>query len=346
MNGIDFSRLSAEDKAFACWLTGFIDGEGSLQTALGKPKYMPEGYLTCAASFGITLRRDDREILETIKKFIGHGNVRNIKNYSRDNYNGLRKPQARYEVSNVPGLIKLVSIMDSYPLRAKKRNDYDIWREAVLLKLKVYQRTTNPKWFKTDVAEFVELHNALTAVRDYDERAANNVKGRVQKRAGWDGFKDWLVGMVDGEGFFGLKTQRPLKHIVRMANFGMCLRRDDVEILRTIQRYFGCGRINLAAAIGKSKPQAAYLVSANDDLFNIIVPFFEENKLRAKKRYDFEIWKEGVALRQVVGKRPWISLARKGVHGGGLLPKWTEEESGRFVDLVEKLSQTREYKEP
>lgn len=104
---------------FFDWLAGFIDGEGCFVLRRTGPRIYPQ--LT------IEVRIDDSEILYEIVNRTGCGAV-TFRTRPRGN------PQARWMVSNLPEAVQMVGILDAHPLRAKKRRDYDLWREVVLAK--------------------------------------------------------------------------------------------------------------------------------------------------------------------------------------------------------------------
>ena len=148
-----------------------------------------------------------------------------------------------------------------------------------------------------------------------------------------DSFGHWLSGLTDGEGCFSLRwagdiTDGPC------AEFAINLRADDVDILYIIQSYLGCGNIGNLKQTRGSNPCVSYRVRKAGDLAEIIVPHFEKFPLRAKKRHDFEIWKEGVNLIWSVVKLPkYIGALR-----------WTLENRGEFGCIVQLLSNGRKYK--
>ena len=110
------------DPAFGHYLAGFIDGEGSFRVAENN------GGRSLCCRFSIKLREDDRDILVEAKQRLGIGTL------LRDTSQGTHrtsKPSARWQVYDRPGCLKLVAVLDAYPLRAKKARDYAIWREAV-----------------------------------------------------------------------------------------------------------------------------------------------------------------------------------------------------------------------
>src|SRR5689334_15291323 len=109
---------------FNSWISGFIDGEGSFNIRA------TERNTECV--FCVAVRDDDAEILQRIQAHLGIGRIRltNPPSGCRTNAN----PQARWWVCSKADTAKLVAFLDAYPLQAKKRRDYEIWREAVELK--------------------------------------------------------------------------------------------------------------------------------------------------------------------------------------------------------------------
>ena len=104
------------DDAFGNWFAGFFDGEGCFQiTRTG-----PHGF-TCEAV--ITLRADDRPILEAIRENVGVGLV--LDRRTRGNPASLWRARSRADC------LRVIEVFDRYPLRAKKGTDFATWRSAV-----------------------------------------------------------------------------------------------------------------------------------------------------------------------------------------------------------------------
>jgi hypothetical protein len=105
------------EDAFGHWLAGFADGEGCFTILCVNGTYVP--------SFQINLRADDAPILVEIHDTLGIGFLTTPRKTGGPN------KQIAWMVSDRQGTAKLVEIFDKYPLRAKKRRDYEIWRKAV-----------------------------------------------------------------------------------------------------------------------------------------------------------------------------------------------------------------------
>lgn len=113
--------LDCIDPAFGHWLAGFVDGEGSF--AIPRPRH---AYI---CSFKLSIRKDDQAILEQCRLRVGVGVI----------YDAKRKPRRPNEnpiccwgVTDKRGARRIVEVFDQFPLRAKKANDFQVWREAVL----------------------------------------------------------------------------------------------------------------------------------------------------------------------------------------------------------------------
>ena len=136
---------------FGYWLAGFADGEGCF--------IMRKTSGRCYTfSFIITLRDDDADILEECAARTGLGKVSYCKG------RGTSRDQARWIVANKVDCFLLVGLFDTYPLRAKKKRDYAIWREAVMLWQDCDRDGKNPPF---DWSPIARLHDELRQVREY-----------------------------------------------------------------------------------------------------------------------------------------------------------------------------------
>lgn len=108
-------------------------------------------------------------------------------------------------------------------------------------------------------------------------------------------FGNWFAGFVDGEGCFILQVSH-LKDGSRIcgARLSIGLRLDDLPILQEIETRLRCGHITYDKLRGYFR--ASWIVTRVGDLKFIIIPLLERCPLRAKKRRDFLVWKEGVEI--------------------------------------------------
>ena len=110
---------------FKSWLSGFIDGEGcfSFRRNASSNRYF-------IIEFDLALRADELETIKYIQKYFGCGT---FSFFQPKDSNG--KLQVRYRISGSKNCKKVIEHINKYPLLAKKKNDYEIWREATLLLL-------------------------------------------------------------------------------------------------------------------------------------------------------------------------------------------------------------------
>lgn len=155
---------------------------------------------------------------------------------------------------------------------------------------------------------------------------------------------NYIAGFVDGEGCFALKFRREIKpgrknkpvYFYWDIEFAILLREDDKEILEKIKETLDCGKISLS-----KRGTARYSVNHIEDLIDRIVPFFKKYPLQAKKRLDFELWREAVGIfrrnqRMKVNAGP----------GGFQKTRWNPKDLERLKEIHEQMRQykSRGYK--
>lgn len=129
--GINEMTISNDDinvsDAFGYWFSGFVDGEGCFEIVR---RNRVNCYRNHRCRLTINLRDDDQFILEEIRDTLGMGA---IDKRPADSSNGRhRRAQARFQVQCIRGCAKLVEIFERFPLRAKKKHDFSVWRCAVV----------------------------------------------------------------------------------------------------------------------------------------------------------------------------------------------------------------------
>lgn len=118
---------------------------------------------------------------------------------------------------------------------------------------------------------------------------ADNQQGRLSEKL----TPDYIVGIVDGEGYFSVsaivdRSQGYDNYNVRLV-FGIKLNAEDGEILHSIRDYFGCGTVRFRKDDRKNFCDCLeYQVRDTKSITEIIIPFFQKYPLRfIKKRRAF-----------------------------------------------------------
>lgn len=110
------------------YVSGFIDGEGSFSVSIGKNREYRRG-VEIRPEFEIEVRADDREVLERILVTLGCGKIYDC-SYERYGW----YPHLKYKITNSHDLVHfLFPFLDAYPLHAKKREVYKLFREIIVI---------------------------------------------------------------------------------------------------------------------------------------------------------------------------------------------------------------------
>ena len=123
---------------FYSWLSGLIDGEGYFLITKTKSKRSVSGYLYFPL-FGISLRSDDLKILYKINNQTGLGKIYKKPRYGNDSKNANQAHS--WIVSGVKQCMKLIDILEDYPLQSKKHRDYVIWKTFTIAKAEHGRKT-------------------------------------------------------------------------------------------------------------------------------------------------------------------------------------------------------------
>lgn len=118
-------RFVMYDDAFGYWFAGLTDGEGCFYCCTGIRRQ--DGRHDLRIHFGLALRADDRPLLECIKKTLRVGRIHEYAGKHRKFPLAAYRIDSRHELTGV-----LIPLFDKYPLRSKKRRDYEIWRRIIL----------------------------------------------------------------------------------------------------------------------------------------------------------------------------------------------------------------------
>ena len=103
----------------------------------------------------------------------------------------------------------------------------------------------------------------------------------------------WISGFVDGEGCFTVSIIRNNYGWQVFPEFVVSQGEKSRDALRKIERFFKCGHINLNTRRDNHHEQMLkYCVRPIHDLNEIIIPFFERNRLKTYKQKDFQVFRK------------------------------------------------------
>jgi len=120
------------------YIAGFIDGEGSFSVSINRHKTLRSG-IEIKPEFEMELRADDREILERIVITMGCGKIYDC-SYERYGW----YPHVKLKITSAREMEeKFFPFLDKYPLQAKKKKTYKLFKKIVLLMRKKKHLTEN-----------------------------------------------------------------------------------------------------------------------------------------------------------------------------------------------------------
>jgi hypothetical protein len=165
--------MNRTDSMMGHWVSGFAAGEATFCLALRPRKNSSLFKVICR--FAIGLLDDDRHILKEIQQYLGCGTIVAVGRTPKQQTG--TKPQARFVIDSIKDLSDLVvPHFDRYPLRAKKAEDYQIFREGVLFAREVGRRARTggvgrqgrgTRWKADDLERFQRYAQRIVAVRKY-----------------------------------------------------------------------------------------------------------------------------------------------------------------------------------
>lgn len=115
-----------------CWLAGLVDGEGTF--SLQVKRRGPENrYKRIEFVFKIALRADDRDTILEAKSILGDLGCLSKSGKEGRSAGGGYKGHALFSVfvNRRDQLHQVIAFFREHPLRSKKRQDFEIWAEAL-----------------------------------------------------------------------------------------------------------------------------------------------------------------------------------------------------------------------
>ena len=103
------------------WVAGFVDGEGCFHVSINRHPKMRTGWQVLP-EFRVVQHSRDKAVLHKLQEFFQCGKV--VVNH------GDRK---ELRIRRLPELRKVIAFFETYPLRTRKRGDFEMFREILQL---------------------------------------------------------------------------------------------------------------------------------------------------------------------------------------------------------------------
>ena len=266
------------------FITGFIDAEGSYMALF---RHRAEGYNNVGwhieAVFQVKLHRKDVKLLESLQSYFGVGKIVKSGEYA-----------SAFVVRSLKDITdKVLPHFDNYPLKTKKRADYLIWREIVMI------MNNGDHLTKSGVQNIINLRaslnkgltdtlklnfpRAIPVTRPDVVHAPLNILSNSDC--------DWVAGFTSGEGSFKVKIKESLRSKVgfqTFLDFSITQHSRDEELLKTLINFFGCGQYKIRG--GGSLPAGDFYCVNFTDITEKIIPFYKKHVIKGIKFKDFQDW--------------------------------------------------------
>ena len=105
----------------------------------------------------------------------------------------------------------------------------------------------------------------------------------------------YIVGLTDGEGCFYVEIRAPNgTHNTRVEmHFFIKLREDDFSLLEKVQEFFQCGGVYYQKEYRVNQRNCyRFGVTAQKDLHEKIIPFFDKNPLQSRKFNNYLLFRQ------------------------------------------------------
>ena len=250
------------------YITGFVDGEGCFTISIFKDSRRLTGWQV-KPIFCISLHKREIKLLEAIQRTL---NVGKIYKHGKDSI--------QYRVSSLSNLQVVIKHLDKYPLITQKQADYFLFKEAVnliinkehlsyvgLLKLLGIKATLN--WGLSE--KFKESFPKVEPI-NRPKVESTNISNL-----------NWIRGFTEAEGSFQVIIQEIKAKPNVSLRFSITQHSRDEVLLNNIVTYLNCGRYYKSP----TRNEGQYLVTVFSDIYEKIIPLFNEYPLIGVKKEDY-----------------------------------------------------------
>lgn len=266
---------------WCAWFTGWVDGEGSFgSSAINNTGRGIYGVLK------IEVRSDDAPLIYNVENILQCGSISLChQNPDTKSYSPNRETSIRWQCNDIGACRHiLIPLFDKFPLRSKKRRDYEIWRKLIIAISEKHHLGGNRDYV-------LDLCGQLQDVKRYITPPPENV---YRKDSQLDLWYSWLSGLVDGEGCWMYQTRNGggIKNKYIYPTLQIEVRDDDSSLIYSIADILECGAIRHKKERNTRKPTTVWSCCDIPSCRNVLIPLFDLHPLKSKKQRDYEIWRE------------------------------------------------------
>ena len=263
------------------YVTGFTDGEGCFFVGVSSnPRYKTAYRVKAVFHIGVHIR--DLALLEQIQSFFGVGNI-----------SKLGAESVQFRVYGLENLKVIINHFDKYPLLTNKQSDYLLFKQVVHYMEQGKHLTIeglNKIMSIKAVLNNQETSDSLNlAFPNIEPILRPDIKNREIKSL------HWLAGFTDAEGcFFVALKKSPGSKLGETVwlRFILTQHARDEKFLKSLISTLNCGRYIPKPGYGE------FIVEKFTDVFDKVIPIFEQFKLHGIKSKNYEDFKKVALLMQ------------------------------------------------
>ena len=269
---VNANKLNANEE-FLFWFSGFTDGEGNFSIFLDK--------VYIRFRFKINLHIDDIEVLKTIQSKLNIGRI-----VIEENKNSCAFiVQSFSELKDV-----LCPIFIQFPLHTTKKLDFEDFYSAILIKAK----SNNGNLSNSNKEKILSIKDGMNLGRMVFKYETTGPQITINP--------NWLIGFLEAEGTFGIKTGSSLY-------FQVAQKTTSQESLNAITTFLiGLSNlyipkdsdilpVNVTSATNIKTNVVSIVVSSIDALYYHVLPWLDSSNMFSRKSVDFKLWKIALLLK-------------------------------------------------
>lgn len=265
--------VNNNDRNFYEWFRGLVDGEGCFYINVKKNKWKEK--VTFSFTFSLYMHKDDAPMINSIAQKLNIGSVRIGSHF------------VSYIIENRMDLLKIFDIFDETPLNTSKNLNYLAFKKAYYLWCKRNIKESNLNICE----EILNIKNSMNRKRTFFEQPKEHQIIITNY---------WLLGFVEGEGHFCIKSKVWLE-------FGLSQTKSELLVMEAIKNFLlklpgsyikKRKNSNVVRIFTDKKPKnirsnPVTKLSVNDLNYikNVIIPFFDNLIWFSKKELDYKDWK-------------------------------------------------------
>ena len=100
---------------------------------------------------------------------------------------------------------------------------------------------------------------------------------------------NYIVGLTEGEGCFLVCLRKDYRIELR---FFIAQAIGNKPLLEKVREYFKVGSVYQKSNVKGKLPSYVFEVAKRDDIYNVVIPFFQKHKLLGIKRKSFAVFEE------------------------------------------------------